>query len=119
MNQHCEHGWELIGEGGLKQLFLAQEIALNHHERWDGSGYPNGKRGEAISLAARIMNICDIYDALRSVRPYKPAFSHQRAVDIITVGDGRTHPGHFDPAVLAAFTANHALFEQIYASLTP
>ena len=119
MQTHAAMGAEILGDSKSPYLRLGAEIALDHHERWDGSGYPNGKRGEAISLAARIMNICDIYDALRSVRPYKPAFSHQRAVDIITVGDGRTHPGHFDPAVLAAFTANHALFEQIYASLTP
>ncbi len=119
MQTHAAMGAEILGDSKSPYLRMGAENALDHHERWDGSGYPNGKRGEAISLAARIMNICDIYDALRSVRPYKPAFSHQRAVDIITVGDGRTHPGHFDPAVLAAFTANHALFEQIYASLTP
>lgn len=59
-------------------------------------------RGEEIPLTARIMNICDIYDALRSKRPYKPAYAHQKTVDIITHGDGRTEPGHFDPAVLAA-----------------
>jgi len=117
MKTHSAMGAKILGDSKSPYLRLGAEIALDHHERWDGSGYPNGKRGEAISLAARIMNICDIYDALRSVRPYKAAFGHQQAVDIITLGDGRTKPEHFDPAVLAAFQANHLLFEQIYASL--
>jgi putative two-component system response regulator len=97
---------------------MGAEIALDHHERLDGSGYPHGKRGEAISLAARIMGICDIYDALRRVQPYKPAFDHRHAVDIITLGDGRTKPAHFDPMVLAMFSANHLAFEHIFNTLT-
>jgi hypothetical protein len=76
--------------------------------------YPNGKRGETIPLSARIMNICDIYDALRSKRPYKPAFDHQMSMNIITRGDGRTQPEHFEPAILAAFTKNHQSFRDIF-----
>jgi putative two-component system response regulator len=117
MKTHAAMGAEILGSSKSPYLRLGAEIALDHHERWDGSGYPHGKRGEAISLAARIMGICDIYDALRSVRPYKPAFDHQQSVDIITRGDGRTDPAHFDPMVLAAFSANHLAFEQIFDTL--
>jgi len=73
--EHCEHGWELIGEGGLAQLFVAQEIALNHHERWDGNGYPNRRRGNMIPLAARVTALADVYDALTHRRCYKEAWS--------------------------------------------
>ena len=118
MKTHAAMGAEILGQSKSPYLQLGAEIALDHHERWDGSGYPNGKRGEAIPLAARIMNICDIYDALRSARPYKPALDHQQAMAIITEGDGRTQPAHFDPRVLAAFTAHHLAFKAIFEALT-
>jgi putative two-component system response regulator len=114
MQTHAAMGAKILGSSKSPYLQMGAEIALDHHERWDGGGYPNGKQGEAISMAARIMNICDIYDALRSKRPYKPAFDHQRAVAIITVGDGRTQPEHFDPKVLAAFKQHHASFESTF-----
>lgn len=79
-----------------------------------GAGYPNGLRGADIPLAARIMNICDVYDALRSKRPYKPAMHHLKAVDIIMCGRGRTRPEHFDPALLAAFKQSHPSFQEIF-----
>ncbi len=82
---------------------MGAEIARSHHERWDGSGYPEGLAGEAIPLAARIFTVADQYDALRSPRPYKPPFDHDRTVRILLEGDGRTMPHHFDPHVLAAF----------------
>lgn len=114
MKTHAAMGAEILGSSKSPYLKMGAEIALNHHERWDGGGYPSGKQGEAIPLAARIMNICDIYDALRSKRPYKPAFDHDKAVDIITVGDGRTLPAHFDPEILSAFKSNHAMFSAIF-----
>jgi putative two-component system response regulator len=114
MKQHTSMGAKILGNGKSPYLRMGAEIALNHHERWDGGGYPNGKRGEAIPLSARIMNICDIYDALRSKRPYKPAFDHVKTMDIITLGDGRTQPEHFDPAIYATFKQNHLSFRDIF-----
>jgi len=114
MKQHSAMGAGILGSSISPYVHMGAEIAQNHHERWDGSGYPKGLRGEAIPLTARIMNICDIYDALRSRRPYKPAIDHQQTVDIIVKGDGRTSPGHFDPALAASFQSNHALFRDIF-----
>jgi len=118
MKTHSAIGAQIIGSSKSPYLKMGAEIALNHHERWDGGGYPDGKQGEAIPLAARIMNICDVYDALRSKRPYKPAFDHLKAMEIITRGDGRTQPEHFDPAILAAFKQNHLLFRDIVEANT-
>jgi putative two-component system response regulator len=117
MKTHTTLGAEILSEGRSPYLTMGAEIALNHHECWDGSGYPNGIAGEQIPVSARIMNICDVYDALRSKRPYKPPFSHARATEIITQGDGRTSPGHFDPGVLAVFREHHQTFQEIYERL--
>lgn len=116
MKEHAAMGAAILGNSKSLYLRMGAEIALNHHERWDGGGYPDGKQGEDIPLAARIMNICDIYDALRSKRPYKPAFDHQKAMEIITQGDGRTQPGHFDPHILTTFIQHHEVFRDIFAS---
>ncbi|MDT8446530.1 MAG: HD domain-containing phosphohydrolase [bacterium] len=85
--------------GGSSFLKIAKEIAWTHHEKWDGSGYPRGLKGEEIPLAGRLMAIADVYDALISKRVYKPAFSHQKAVDIIAEGKG----SHFDPLLVTLF----------------
>jgi putative two-component system response regulator len=87
-----------LGEENLMLLYATQ-IARGHHERWDGSGYPDGLAGEAIPLPARLMAVADVYDALRSRRPYKPAFSHAEAVELMQAGRGR----HFDPLLIDAF----------------
>jgi putative two-component system response regulator len=80
-------------------LWMAYEIAINHHERWDGTGYPNGLKGEQIPLAARVVSIADVYDALRSKRVYKPSFSHEKSMGIILEGRGT----QFDPDIVDAF----------------
>jgi putative two-component system response regulator len=118
MNGHSAIGARILGSSKSPLLLMGAEIALDHHEHWDGSGYPNGKRGKAIPLAARIVNVCDIYDAIRSRRPYKPPFGHQRAVDIITRGDGRSQPEHFDPVILSAFRQNQHMFRDVFAAVT-
>ncbi len=94
-------------------LQVGKEVAYTHHERWDGSGYPKGLKGEEIPLAGRLMAVFDVYDALISKRVYKPPFSHSQAVEIITVGDGRVMPEHFDPDILTAFAENREIFRKI------
>ena len=116
MKTHCTLGAKILQKGGSPYVKMGAEIALSHHERWDGSGYPNGLAGDAVPLSARIVMLCDQYDALRSRRPYKPAMSHEQASAVILDGDGRTEPGHFDPAVLSAFTHVRHRFAEIYAA---
>jgi putative two-component system response regulator len=118
MEGHTLMGAKILGKSESPYLKMGAEIALNHHERWDGKGYPHGKRGEAIPLAARIVNICDIYDALRSQRPYKPAIDHLQTIDLITYGDSRTHPEHFDPVIFKAFLENLETFQAIFEAHT-
>ncbi len=106
MQQHAVYGKEAISRaeqelGSTSFLAYACEIAFTHHEKWDGSGYPRGLKGEEIPVSGRLMAISDVYDALISRRIYKPAFSHEKAVEIIIEGRGV----HFDPDVVDAFLA--------------
>ncbi len=114
MKGHTTMGAEILGNSKSPYLWMGAEIALNHHERWDGGGYPKGIRGNVIPLTARIVGLCDIYDALRSRRPYKPSFDHLKSVEIMTNGDGRTMPEHFDPMIIASFKEHHLLFLNIF-----
>lgn len=92
-------------------LRLAREIAYSHHERWDGNGYPQGLSGEEIPLSARLMSVADVYDALTSKRVYKPAMSHEAAMEIIRKGYGT----QFDPAVVDALLATEGQFRDVAA----
>lgn len=118
MNTHT-----LIGAKTLEEVLhaypdhdfvkLGMTIARSHHEKWDGSGYPDGLAGEAIPLPARILTLADQYDALRNARPYKPPFDHKKTCEIIIEGDGRTMPGHFDPRALRAFIDCREQFDNV------
>jgi len=117
MKTHAALGEKMLRGTDSPYLIMGAEIAGGHHERWEGGGYPLGLSGEAIPLSARITNICDQYDALRSRRPYKPPLPHARAIEIITEGDGRTTPAHFDPAVLSAFKTCAPRFQEIFETV--
>ncbi len=117
MKKHCQFGYDILekaesrlkDEGGHSFLQIAQEIALNHHERWDGTGYPSALKGEQIPLAGRLMALADVYDALISERRYKPALSHPVVVNMIKRNKGR----HFDPDLVDAFLEIHDTFHDI------
>lgn len=115
VKRHTVYGVRILGED--PRLAMAREVALNHHEHWDGSGYPNGLAGEDIPISGRIVMMADVYDALRSHRPYKKPFNHQQAVRIITQGDDRLKPEWFDPRVLEAFGDLQHRFEQIFEEI--
>lgn len=114
MKKHTTIGAKILKESNSHYLSSAEDIALSHHERWDGRGYPHGLKKEEIPLMGRIMNLVDQYDALRSKRPYKSALSHEKTCEILIKGDGRTMPGHFDPGVLESFASAEAEFNDIF-----
>lgn len=98
-----------VDHAPLAFLHIAMDIAYSHHEKWDGSGYPDGLAGDAIPLAARLMAVADVFDALISRRVYKPAMSCDEAAHIVRAGRGV----HFDPDIVAAFEAQYEVFRDI------
>lgn len=112
IRKHTLYAVDILGDS--EWLEMARQIAMTHHEKWDGSGYPRGLKGEDIPISGRIVAIADIYDALRDARGYKPAFSHLEACKVILEGDGRVQPEHLDPRLLDIFRDNHEVFEAIY-----
>ena len=111
MKKHTIHSKKLLTG---RYFETALKIALNHHERYDGSGYPNGLKGDKIPIEAQIVSIADVYDALRSERPYKKAITHEEALNVILVGDGRTLPQHFNPKLLKIFKENHNEIKKLF-----
>jgi putative nucleotidyltransferase with HDIG domain len=97
MRQHTLYAYELLSQ--IEYLKPALDIPLSHHEKWDGTGYPHGLKGQEIPLAARIFSVVDVYDALRSDRPYRPAWSREKTLEYIQSQTGI----HFDPAVVEIF----------------
>ncbi|MDH5718057.1 MAG: response regulator [Spirochaetia bacterium] len=102
MKKHTTIGYDIISNTESKLLKIAAEIALTHHEKWDGSGYPHGKKKEEIPLEGRIVAICDVYDALTSERPYKEAWPSEKALEEIL----SLREIHFDPEITDIFKNN-------------
>ncbi len=117
MKQHTVYGRDAIAgiehHLGYSNTFLryAREIAYSHQEKFDGSGYPQGLAGDAIPIAARLMSVADVYDALISKRVYKPAFTHETAIEMVRQGSGE----HFDPDVVDAMLMVEEQFMDIAA----
>jgi putative two-component system response regulator len=118
MKTHVQLGFDTLSKVGQQYdkndfLKMGMDIALYHHEKWDGSGYLNGLVGDEIPLSARIMALSDVYDALRSKRVYKEAFSHEKSLEIITNNRG----SHFDPVLVDVFIEYNEEFRSMYESI--
>lgn len=114
VRSHAEIGASLLADSPSPLLQRAREIALTHHESWDGSGYPAALAGTEIPVPGRMVKLADTYDALRSRRPYKQPLGHLSAVRIILEGDHRTRPEHFDPELLSLFEISHGEFGRVW-----
>ncbi len=104
MRTHCALGAQILTGSGMSLLDLASEIALSHHEKWDGTGYPHGLAGDSIPLSGRLVAVCDVFDALMSHRPYKEPWPPDRALSYVADNAGR----HLDPHLAGLFLDNRA-----------
>ncbi len=113
MKNHTVYGSEMLEKiksyADEPLVKYAREICLCHHERYDGNGYPNGLKGDEIPVSAQVVSICDVYDALVSKRPYKPAYTHERAIEMIKNGEC----GSFNPLILECFYERADDFKKI------
>lgn len=114
IRKHCDYGVRVLDEAHAKLPFqtfleLARQLIQHHHERWDGTGYPKGLKGESIPLSGRIMAVADVYDALRSKRPYKQPLPHDQCVDIIRQDSGK----QFDPEIVSIFLEVEGQFRRM------
>jgi len=114
MKSHAKIGADILKGSSSQYLQFAEKIALAHHENWDGTGYPSALKGADIPMEGRIVKMADVYDALRSKRPYKESFDHETACRIIFEGDDKTKPEHFAPAVLEIFRKSAPEFDRIF-----
>lgn len=112
VKKHAQIGAEVFEGSNLNLLKIAMMISLTHHERWDGTGYPQGLKGDEIPVFGRIVALADVFDALTSKRPYKRAFGFEEAVDIIKAESGT----HFDPAIVKAFLKRKKIIRKIWKS---
>ena len=114
MNQHSAIGADILGKSRIALFQMAAEIALAHHERWDGKGYPNQLAGPDIPLSGRIVSIVDFYDALTMDRVYRPAFSHEKALEMLLAERGKA----FDPDIVDCFLRNSAAISALREQVT-
>lgn len=114
MNQHPAIGADILGKSRIALFQMASEIALAHHERWDGKGYPSGLAGEDIPLSGRIVTVVDFYDALTMDRVYREAFSNDKALEMLLAERGRA----FDPSVVDCFMEHNASLEALRQHVT-
>ena len=112
MQTHTTLGGEILADGDNDLLIMAREIALTHHERWDGTGYPNGLKGDEIPFEGRITSVCDVFDALTSERPYKRAWSIEEATDFLRKNSGSM----FEPKLVDLFLENLDQVQEILSA---
>jgi putative two-component system response regulator len=114
MQGHALAGAKILQTAKFPLMRLASQIALEHHEHADGSGYPYGLRNNQISMASRIVSLCDVYDALRRERSYKPGMSHEEVCQALAHGQGRITPDLFDDRVLSVFLENQKQLAEVF-----
>lgn len=111
---HTTHGYGILRAAGNPLADLGATVALNHHECWDGTGYPHQRKGAEIPLAARIVSLSDYYDALREVRAYKAPREHEEVLHMILNGEQSRTVGKFDPALLTIIAADPDQLRRAY-----